>query len=35
VLKYYHFNPEDSGEYKGSVDERNFTAWREMATKNS
>ena len=34
VLKYYHFNPEDSGDYKGSEDQKNFNAWREMATKN-
>ena len=35
VLKYYHFTPEDSGDYKGSEDQKNFDAWREMATKNT
>ena len=35
VLKYYHINHgRDNLEYEGSEDQRNFDAWRAMATKN-
>ena len=35
VLKYYHINHgRDNLEYEGSEDQRNFEAWRAMATKN-
>jgi len=35
VLKYYHINKgRDNGEFVGSEDEKNFSAWRELAGKN-
>ena len=35
VLAYYHLNPgRDNLEFEGSEDQKNFAAWRALATKN-
>jgi phenol hydroxylase P3 protein len=35
VLKYYNFNlGRDNLDFEGSEDQKNFAAWRDMATKN-
>ena len=35
VLKYYHVNVgRDNFDFEGSEDQKNFAAWRDLATRN-